>query len=577
MTRFLVPFSRGSQFSPSSPSCDISALISSCQIIHPFPLFQTSGDSEIIEGTEIIDDETEITSSEPNIEEIMSMVFNDEHKKELSRKVEEAMLEDWDLKEGVNTAPRSKPLPLKVNIDIWSYTARTEFSRGNYTGAMTLYQRCIDYNPCDGRPWLGLARIYWKRGDTARAERMYKDGLYYNPKNPYLLQGWAVMLEKMGKVEQAVTLLSTSVRSSPTHAASWVALARLHQRFGKTDEARYCLSSAVSGDPKSYVALHAWAVLESQAGDVMKSRELFKKCLEVSPRSVHGLQAWATLERREGNLEIAEKLIRRAISIFPESSRVLVSLAEVFELRGEFQEAYEIYETGGAKAERSGDAGFFQSWALFEHRRGVERERESSVSEVMIEANRAKVRKLFKKAIMVNKKHSASWIAWSKYEEKAGNVDVARRLLVAGVSNFPHSRNIGWFHCCLAHLSRQQNDINTARACYKRALEATSPQQSLRVLLEFCRMEIYHGDANAAVKLHELAIRRFPKEDRVWKSYLELEKRRRGGDVSALSKRRLKIQGSRSQHNPYDDSVLETDMWESGSLSDDDSFLGFSS
>lgn len=32
------------------------------------------------------------------------------------------------------------------------------------------------------------------------------------------------------------------------------------------------------------------------------------------------------------------------------------------------------------------------------------------------------VRRLFKKAVMVNKKHSASWVAWAKFEQRLGNL-----------------------------------------------------------------------------------------------------------------------------------------------------------
>jgi lipopolysaccharide biosynthesis regulator YciM len=73
-------------------------------------------------------------------------------------------------------------------------------------------------------------------------------------------------------------------------------------------------------------------------------------------------------------------------------------------------------------------------------------------------------------------------------------VDVARRLLIAGISNFPNSRNIGWFHCALGNLAKEDNDINTARACYDRALDATSPHKSLAVILEYARMEATMGE-----------------------------------------------------------------------------------
>jgi tetratricopeptide (TPR) repeat protein len=172
-------------------------------------------------------------------------VLNEEHTKQLSKKVVEAMEEDWDIKQGVDGSVQRKPKPIAANIDLWSYQARKELLRSNFTGSEYLYRRCISYNPCDGRAWLGIARLCWKRGQPDLAEKAYKDGLYYNPKNPYLLQSWSVQLIKQGKFKQAMSLLTTSVKKNPSHAASWVEMGRLYQREGDTSSARYCFSTAV--------------------------------------------------------------------------------------------------------------------------------------------------------------------------------------------------------------------------------------------------------------------------------------------------------------------------------------------
>ena len=63
----------------------------------------------------------------------------------------------------------------------------------------------------------------------------------------------------------------------------------------------------------------------------------------------------------------------------------------------------------------------------------------------------------------------------------------------------------------------KDGDINTARACYDRALDATPPQQSLPVLMEYARMETsrsFGGGPVQAKKLFELAVKRFPGEER---------------------------------------------------------------
>lgn len=510
----------------------------------------------------------ELTDNE--YQRVMDLALDDEHKQTLGKKVEAVMEQEWDIQQGVTTSV--KPQPVEANLDLASYHARQAMvKRGNFTEAAEIYQRCIEYNPVDGRAWLGLARIYQKRGFPIEAEKCYKDGLYYNPKNPFLLQSWAVMLEKQGKMAQAMKLLRTSVISNPKHSASWVALGQINVRKGRIDEARYCFRSAVEGDGKSYVALQAWGVLESKHGRLNDARALFKRALQQSRNSVHTLQAWATLERNQGNLRAAEKLLGRALKEWPKSTRSRVGLAEIRELRGEVEEARKTFELGEKFAARCGDAGFFQSWALLETRMARselrDEEKEAWMSskgedfnedkdevervsspreqgrmvrtrpsreggrqkfERIADGKASKIRGLYRRAIKVNKYHSASWIAWAKFEQQNGNPDVARRLLTEGVNNFPHSKNLAWFHTALGNLAWHRGDVTTARACYSRALDASAPQRSLSILLEYAKMEERLGSRKGteARALYERAVAKFPREERVWSAYIDFERRK---------------------------------------------------
>jgi Tfp pilus assembly protein PilF len=206
---------------------------------------------------------------------------------------------------------------------------------------------------------------------------------------------------KQGKIKPAMTLLTAAVKKNPSHAASWVEMARIHQRAGDVTSARYCFQQSTEADKRSYVALQAWGVLESDLGNTAKARELLQRAIALSPRSVHSLQALATLEKREGNLEGAQRLLEEAIKVFPGATRAMAALAEVFEMRGEFKEAQRIFRMGQGRAESCGDAGFFQSWALLEVRRTYETN--STIDKV------EEIRDIFKRAVKVNKYHSASW------------------------------------------------------------------------------------------------------------------------------------------------------------------------
>ena len=478
----------------------------------------------------------------------MELAFGEAHVRELPGKVARALEEDYDMSAGVNPNSR-RPFPIKANIDLMVHRAKrlTDFNQ-----RAALYQRCIDYNPTDGRAWLGLARIYAKKGQLDKAEKAYKDGLYYSPKNPFLLQSWAVQLEKQGKLAEATKMLTKSIKANTRHAASWVALAKIHQRTGRLEEARFCYSSACEGDDESYVALQAWGTLESAAGNVALARDLFARSVRASgSRSAHALQAWATLERRQGNLEEAQRLLDRALRSNPQNSKVRTSYAEIHEMRGDFALARAAYEEGAQEASKAGDAGFFQSWALFEFRQeearllrarsqqqqgGEEKGEGEGVAPPanvsiptawpgLSDAAASSIRGLFKRAVTLNRFHSASWVAWAKFEQQSGNVAAARKLLVTGISNFPHSRNAAWFHCSLGRLSCIEGDLNTARACYDRALKSSPPQLSLSIFLESAKMEDQLGSAVAARRLLEAAAKRFPWEDRAWDALVDFERR----------------------------------------------------
>ena len=399
-----------------------------------------------------------------------------------------------------------------------SWQAKKEMLKSNFSGSEALYRQCISYNPCDGRAWLGIARMYWKRGMPDLAEKSYKDGLYYNPKNPYLLQSWAVMLVKQGKSKSAMQLLTTSVKKTPKHAASWIEMGKIHQRNSDISSARYCFSQAVDSDSRSYVALQTYGVLEAEMGNVQKAKELLNQAINIAPNSVHSLQALANIEKKEGNLDGAQKLLEKSIFVFPGATRAMVTLADVYELKNNVKEAREVFTRGQDQAKKCGDAGFFQAWALFEIRNSYSKTNPAAMN---VDA----IRSLFKRGVECNKYHSASWVAWAKFEQKSGNPEIAKKLLTTGITKFPNSKNIGWFHSSLGHLSRQSGDIKTARTCYDQALAATPIYKGVPVLLEYVRMETYHGGLREAKVLLELGVKRYPQDNRVWDAYEEFIER----------------------------------------------------
>ena len=73
---------------------------------------------------------------------VMDLALDEEHSSTLSKKVENVMEQDYDVREGVNqqSSAGARPMPIKANLDLSTYHARQALTqRGNFTEAEEIY------------------------------------------------------------------------------------------------------------------------------------------------------------------------------------------------------------------------------------------------------------------------------------------------------------------------------------------------------------------------------------------------------------------------------------------------------
>ena len=89
-------------------------------------------------------------------------------------------------------------------------------------------------------------------------------------------------------------------------------------------------------------------------------------------------------------------------------------------------------------------------------------------------------------------------------------IDIARKILIAGIEKFPHSRTISKFHMALGDLANSMGDIETARACYERALSDCPKHVSLPIYFRYYEMELRTGNKVKANKIYRIVTIKFP-------------------------------------------------------------------
>jgi hypothetical protein len=93
--------------------------------------------------------------------------------------------------------------PLRVNLDLLSFSARAAMKKGDSKLGEKIYLECTRVDPWDGRGWLGLAKLYERRAQHGKAREMLVEGLKKSASNPYLLQALGCLEVKGGNLAEA--------------------------------------------------------------------------------------------------------------------------------------------------------------------------------------------------------------------------------------------------------------------------------------------------------------------------------------------------------------------------------------
>jgi len=313
--------------------------------------------------------------------------------------------------------------PLRINLDLLSYSARVAIQQGNATVGEALYRRCTQVDPRDGRGWVGLSKLFRKRNQQGKARDLLVEGLKHSPSNPYLLQSLGCIEMEAGNLAEAHRRFGQATSADPSHAASWVSWGKLEERFRRPWRARQCYAKAVEMDEGNYYAWQCLAVLESKSGDLEAARALFKKCTDVNPQSAATWQAWGTMERRAGNADEAAVLLRRGLRESPKNTWVMQALALLEWERGRVEEADSLFSR--AIQLKPWDGGLYQTYGLLLQKKG----------------NIQGARAIFKEGSLSAKGHPALWQTWALMEADCGKVDLPRAAGRARITSVPSMRN----------------------------------------------------------------------------------------------------------------------------------------
>jgi tetratricopeptide (TPR) repeat protein len=306
-------------------------------------------------------------------------------------------------------------------------------------------------------------------GDRALSRRILLQLKEATPHDARIYRRLARMEKEDGNLAAARAILQEGLRLHPDNAFLWHGLGQ----FAASDaDTKKCWRKAIASDPSLPHPYHALGTLEHTQGRIANAMKTLKKGIEYCPTNHRLHHALGDLYRDAKMLDMAERCYRKALEHGPPVSYGFAFTAL----------AYVAYEKGEVDECRS--------W--------------------------------LRKAVSLNNgRHANGWVALAQMEESEGNIDAARAVCIAALTQyerglFEQSRKISVrFRPKRTQDVFEQLDADSLRSKFLKTVpQYRSGDRFFNVYRNWARLEERYGTVESVEDVYKRASLAFPGE---WK------------------------------------------------------------
>ena len=377
---------------------------------------------------------------------------------------------------------RGRHKVLDINVDLALYYAKVALRSRQYERARALYVRCIEWNPRNGRGWLGLAKLLERFGHIAQARAVFREGIRLASVGETEDDGAAeAESEASASIsdDDGGTVERVSVNGSEGKGGGGEVTGAVRQTIRK----RSALFGA-SRNARNPFLLQAWAVMEEAAGDVPLARRLLLQGTRDTPYHAPSWVSLAVLEHRQGNDDAAWAHIEQAVAVDPHSYYAWCvhgtiawrSRQAYAEARASFERSIQINPRNSATYHA---LGCMEAWALHNPQRARElfdlalQRANPRCRYVMLSWARLEwecfgdlnaARALYARGTQTHPEDAAIWQSWALMEaRRGGDMRLARKLFEAGIRADPHHLPV-WQAWALVEADESRGGMGMVRA-----------------------------------------------------------------------------------------------------------------
>ncbi len=187
--------------------------------------------------------------------------------------------------------------------------------RGDFAGALRLYQEARDLAPDHPRPLLNIGNALQRQGNRTEAIAAFQTAIEvapeFAPAHFNLGNLWAAMED----FDRAVQALRAALRIDPVFTDAAVALANALDAAHRAPEAEIVLRDAVTTSPAAPGPLHNLALMLIDRAEYDEAEALILRALAADPAFAPSYGAMASLCVQTGRVRDAETWYRKALAV----------------------------------------------------------------------------------------------------------------------------------------------------------------------------------------------------------------------------------------------------------------------
>ncbi|MFC1748661.1 sulfotransferase [Pseudomonadota bacterium] len=210
--------------------------------------------------------------------------------------------------------------------------------------AKTLYQQICRVSKQDLASWMDLGFIHGQLKEFEAAANCFKHVTQQNPTVAEAYFNMGKALRALGHNDEAEASYLKAIELQPRWIQAYNNLGNLLQSIGRYDNALQCYQKALAIEPNYIEAKINLSNLMQLLGHFDASMEGYYEALKLKPNHLPALRSLARALALTNRLDEALAYYDKALQSAPGSNEFLGQKAQIYDLRGDKQAAYDLLE-----------------------------------------------------------------------------------------------------------------------------------------------------------------------------------------------------------------------------------------